>query len=224
MAAYDGNAGRKGGDMNNNPDGIPQPGVPLVLLLGASHIRRLSEFCAEENIQNFNVDNQRAVVESYGIGGMRIIVDHDEPEHVQAKAFRNHCGYINLVHPEVVILQIGSNDISRTCNSIDRCAFAIYATACYSVMAGAGMVILLQQFPRSQESYNDRARAVNQLVEQMVAEGVADGSYPNIEFWRHAGLQYPEIDIHDPYGVHLNIMGNYRFYRSVRGAILYSTR
>lgn len=222
MAAY--NAVEVGGHVDQDPNDIPLEEIPMVLLFGASHVRRLRDFCMSENIQNFNITTQRAMIETYGIGGMRLIVDDTDPQHVQDKAFKSHCNFINLIHPEVVVLQVGSNDISRTCNSIERCAFTIYSSACYSLMAGATSVVLMQQFPRALDSYNVRARAVNERVEQLVNEGVADGTWPNITFWKHAGLQYPEIEVLDPQGTHLNISGNYRFYRSVRGAILYSTR
>lgn len=199
-------------------DVIPQidENVPLALLFGASHVNHLTDFLHREHIANFNLNNRRIEVQQYGISGMRMHArDYIVDDHL--KSFGHHCHYIDLTHPEYVLFLVGSNDISNPHNTMSDIATSLYSAARYTLLAGARKVAILQLFPRRNASFNDKAAILNAIL----AQKIQDGNEPNVVFWRHRGLHNPEVDIYKPDGVHLNDVGNYRLFRSVRGCVLY---
>lgn len=192
------------------------PGTPMVCIFGTSHICHLTTFMNREHLVNFGLDLRQVEAHSYGISGMRIHPNQNDPNGY-LKSMRFHIRYLDLTHPEYVVLQVGSNDISNGSLDVNTIVNGIYGAASYALLAGARRVIIAQLLPRVDPNYNIKAAAVNALLEHRVTEEMETA----IVCWRHAGLQNPQMDVFKVDGVHLNDIGLYRYYRSLRGAILY---
>lgn len=192
------------------------PGTPMVCLFGTSHICHLTTFLNREHISNFWLDLRQVEAHMYGISGMRIYPNLNDPNGYM-KSMQFHLRYLDLTHPEYVIIQVGSNDICNNSLDIHTIVTGIYDAAMYALVGGARRVIISQLLPRANPHYNIKAASVNALLEHKVAEEMETA----IVCWRHAGLQNPQMDVLKPDGVHLNDTGLYRYFRSLRGAIIY---
>ena len=131
---------------------------------------------------------------------------------------------VRKVQPDIVILEIGSNDLCPrdakpeiVGSKIETLVQHLHAhfnvrfiVVCQTIARAA--------CPRDNPSYNDRVALLNQYLD-VVLEAI-----PFAEFWRHKGLRKPNISVLSKDGVHLNNRGQYALYRSYRGAILYALK
>lgn len=196
-----------------------QPDIPLALVFGSSHIRRLHEYTVDEHIVNFNLGRGDVEVQLYGIGGMKFFTrPYPEDLYDYLKGFAYHYRYIDLTLPDYVYFQIGSNDVNNPEIVLTDISNSLYSAASYALIAGARKAYIFQHFARADAQFNVKMAQLNQLIETKIAQG----NNPNIEFWTHNGLQNPEVDVLRADGTHLNTVGNFRYFRSVRGAIIHS--
>ena len=163
---------------------------------------------------------------SFKVSRVRDIL-HNEP--VQLRRLR----------PHIVVLVIGGNDISRHTSS-EEVAFKIIALCTllhnrYHVR----QVVLCQVMPRfnkslwryrddrerledeqDKEAYRRTALGVNKILE------IECKNYSYLQFWNHNGkFAFPEMGPnHRRYfssdGVHMSDKGQYRLYKSLRGAVI----
>ena len=127
---------------------------------------------------------------------------------------------VRCLQPQIVILEIGSNDLSPpdarpevVGSKIRTLVQGLHAecqvetiVVCQTINHTAGL--------RDPPSFNDRVALLNQYL-SVVLE-----TLPFAVFWRHKGLRQPTVRILCRDGVHLNAKGQYALYRSYRGAIL----
>lgn len=181
-----------------------------VLILGSSHIRRLDLFLHSLHIQNMGLDLRLCETLLYGVGGLRLFTN------MTHKSMAYNLRFVELVHPEMLLLLIGSNDIANCSKSAFQIASAIYAGANYAIFAGTSKVIILQQFPRRDISHNLKVVAVNACLMRLIN----GGGEPRIRFWRHRGLWGNTHMTISNDNVHLSPQGNYKLFRSLRGCII----
>lgn len=150
---------------------------------------------------------------------------------------RDHIHVIRSKHPDIVVLQIGSNDVGRR-----RCPLGIGDSILHLAdrllqETTAQFVVLGQCLPRKRGSYlrlrterqvfsyNGDARKLNNFLK------VVSRDNPRVRFWRHKGLTNGPDDsalrrafghFLSRDGVHLSGRGQYKLYKSVRGAIKHS--
>ena len=130
---------------------------------------------------------------------------------------RSKLGVVSSLSPHVVILEIGTNDLSTLAPEvvgleIEELVRLLLET--YSVRAvGVCKVIPRVRAPL----FNAAARTLNQYL------NVVLDPIPNAFCWEHHGFSEPS---QNPYsdGVHVNSFGQYVLYRSYRGAILHALR
>ena len=127
---------------------------------------------------------------------------------------------VRRLQPQIVILEIGSNDLSPpdarhevVGSKIKTLVQRLHAecrvetlVVCQNINRAAGL--------RDPPSFDDRVALLNQYL-SVVLE-----TLPFAVFWHHKGLRQPTVRILCRDGVHLNAKGQYAHYQSYRGAIL----
>jgi lysophospholipase L1-like esterase len=135
--------------------------------------------------------------------------------------------------PDVIFVQIGGNDFRRGTSPSD---LALDILALASLLKGrfkASFVMFGQILPRFKtegplkwwsldakeaREYNRWAQQVNVLVEDMLQD------IPYTKLWHHSGKLGSKVHTRHLFvddGVHLSEQGMFRFYRSVRGALIF---
>ena len=187
--------------------------VPKVLILGHSFVRRLKHDLRarfdERSLSNFALDGT-AEVHMHGVGGRTV-----------QKLGMYDLGVVSRLSPEIIILEIGTNDLSLAQpevvgSSIDD--LVRHLLDHYSVR----VVVLCHVTPRaynrkpyySATKFNENAAILNQYTRVVLDD------CSQVICWTHRGLVNPAFSPILPDGVHFNPMGQYNLYRSYRGAIL----
>lgn len=183
-----------------------------VLILGHSYVRRLGEFVHNSSMDvspNFGIPLTRCRITYSGYGGATVHRLHGVLRKEVAQA-----------RPDVVLLQIGSNDVRSNDDDPKLLADSIIDFARrVNREFGIEHVIVSQLFLRNQSTcsqYNDIIGEMNtHLHDRLHGERY-------ISFWRHHGFWNPEVRalLQHQDQVHFNELGNYRYYRSLKGAIL----
>ena len=122
--------------------------------------------------------------------------------------------------PNVIILDIGSNDLGDEQEEPDTVALSILALVETLIKdLKLRCLVLCQVLPRENQpfaEYNERVWRLNGLLKEAV-KGI-DGA----KFWLHRGLCNLLRNIFTRDGIHLNDEGHQALYRSYRGAILFA--
>ena len=187
-----------------------------VLIIGHSFIRRLQNDVHERHDLHSNLNLDQCVVQYYGVGGATVAsLLHDFRLREKLEEFR----------PDVVILQIGGNDVCETnvgpetiaCRIVD---FSEKIGQFRSVKA----VVTCELFPRlsprniSAELYEFRRNIMNNMISVML-EHTSDCFFL---FWKHLRLTHSPLPIFLRDGTHLSFIGQKKFYRSIRLSILHA--
>lgn len=183
---------------------------PRALVLGHSFVRRVVEFI---DLQQANDSYRRDLnlseacdVEIFGVGGRTV-----------DKVIRMDLEVIKRNAPNVVVLELGSNDICDSHCDADTVAFSIVALTELLIKSfSVPFVVVCQILPRMHtpfEGYNERVQKVNTLLREALQ------NINSAKFWRHRGLVNPAKNVYARDGIHLNDLGNEALYRSYRGAI-----
>ena len=114
-------------------------------------------------------------------------------------------------------MEIGTNDLAVNPpeiigSQIDDLVADLIQELSVRVVGVCGIV------PRADESLNQRAKVVNQY------QDVVLGDRSNVFVWNHRGLLQPKQNVLLADGCHLNPHGQYRLYRSYRGAIIHALK
>lgn len=179
------------------------------LILGHSFVKRLKndilkQFDARTSF-NFDLQSQVAV-HMFGIGGRTVdkVRAYDLP--VVAK-----------LEPDIIILELGTNDL--TCFRPEVVGSKIvdlvsYLLETFSVrVIGVCLVIPRGKSSTDASMFNRSVSIFNQYIKVVFED------YTNVFCWSHDSLMKPESYLLDD-DVHLNSYGQYKLYRSYRGAIL----
>jgi lysophospholipase L1-like esterase len=133
---------------------------------------------------------------------------------------------INKFQPDVVVLQIGSNDVGNIENSVENVGSAmkylidmLYDMNVLHVIVGLlfNRNWVLPKRGLTVYQYNERGYDLNCELDKM-----ASCCDLKLTFWVRRGLPYPSCPILKTDGVHLNDEGNRRLLTSVRGALLFA--
>ena len=127
---------------------------------------------------------------------------------------------IDLFKPDALFLQIGSNDISHYRKPAFRVAYDIrqFLSILLVPIKVVGMNfhrLKLRSNHLSIDAYNYKVACLNGILLNMSLNS------KEFIFWRHKGLQISKYDILGVDGVHLNELGSYRLYRSLRGFVMF---
>lgn len=179
---------------------------PTVLVLGHSFVRRLRDDL-KSNFDpradgTFKLSNDTRV-HMHGVGGRTV-----------RKLRQYDLGVVTSVAPDVVILDIGTNDLSA--NRPEVVGSEIEDLVCLLLDSYLVRVVAVcEVIPRAQAPvFNEAATVLNQYL-----RGVLE-PFANAFLWEHRGFSNPSVDPYLPDGVHLNSSGQYCLYRSYRGAML----
>ena len=187
---------------------------PVVLILRHSFVKRLYRdllrgFDARAS-PSFGLEKD-AIIHVFGVGGRTV------PKLVQFDL-----SVVSSLQPDVVILEIGTNDLSfsspETVSSfivdlVDR----LCADFCVRVV-GVCKVIPRAGYSPEVLNFNAKAFLLNNYLD-LAFEYRSHGFS-----WLHRGFNCPSISPYLPDGVHVNSFGQYALYRSYRGAVLQALR
>ncbi|XP_021371843.1 uncharacterized protein LOC110462266 isoform X2 [Mizuhopecten yessoensis] len=163
-----------------------------VSVLGHSYVRRLMEVNKPSNQwKNLNLRESEVIVDFLGRGGGT----------VQTLTSREFSSYLTDKQPDVVVLQIGGNDVDRRGSDSVKIAGSILTIAEW-MLCGFGvkqvcvMQLLFRRGTRNipVDVYNNRVRAVNQVLKARVADR------SDIQYHKHRGLKNCVVDIFRPDG------------------------
>ena len=191
--------------------------TPQVLIMGHSFVHRFHRSLAKGSERRVRLDlnlSSLAYINYYGVGGRTV-----------DKLSKYDLSVVGRLKPEIVILELGSNDLSpgearpeRVGSEIESLVQLLHA------QYGVKFIVVCQTInnralcPRSTPSYNDLVALLNRYL-SVVLE-----TLPFATFWCHKGLRKPNVPILCKDGIHLNHKGQYALYRSYRGAILCALR
>ena len=187
-------------------------GVPRVLVLGHSFVKWLKR----DLDRSFNARAARhfgligsAEVFLHGVGGRTVPKLKELDLHV-----------VRRIQPRIIILEIGTNDLSHTAPEkvgSDIEELCVFLRSFQSVaVVGVCHVIPRGLSAARPHEFHDRAKLLQTYLEVVIEP--LQGAF----CWRHRVFSSPDKDLYRRDGVHLNVQGQYLLYRSYRGAILHS--
>lgn len=187
---------------------------PKVLILGHSFVRRL------KTDLRANFDKRASF--GFGLKGSATIEMHGVGGRTVQKLRANDLSAISRCSPDIVLLEIGTNDLSHSrpevVGSEIECLVNLLSKE-LSVRVVGVCLVTPRATSRSRESrFNERAALLNQYL-RVVIEPL-----PRAFCWRHKGFSQSSISPFLSDGVHFNKIGQYFLYRSYRGAILNALR
>lgn len=116
--------------------------------------------------------------------------------------------------PDIVIVELGTNDLSRFGPAAVGSNIEEFARNLH-VNYGVKLVCVNQILYRAQSpQFNAKVRVLNRYLTAVLEQ------LPFVIFWRHRGFWNCSNNLCLDDGVHLNALGNYKLYRSLRGATL----
>lgn len=190
-----------------------------VTIMGSSFVRRLSDDIFDRTNMEFyhNYDFDEVMVKYVCKGGWMV------------KDLERQADQVVHYWPDIVIIHCGGNDLCRN-KRPETVASALLETADkIRQESGAKRVVVCEILKRQLgkylrtteqvEQFNREAKIANSYLKHVAPE------FKDIKFWRHRGLSNPTLGpVLDTDGVHLNGRGQYKFYKSIRGAINFAMK
>ena len=184
--------------------------TPHVLVLGHSFIRHLHDFI-ERNPRDLDLAfklKEPAAIFWHGVGGRTV-----------AKTIRHDLHVVQSVRPDIVIVQLGTNDLSSRPPLLVGSDLEDFVRLLHD-SCGVQFVCVCQTIRRrsAKRSFNKNVDILTRYL-RVVLEPI-----PYAFYWGHRGFWKARYNFLASDGVHLNSRGQYKLYRSLRGAILQSLR
>ena len=126
--------------------------------------------------------------------------------------------------PHAVILMVGGNDLDKSGVPPQFVGMEIFTLARDLVSCGINHVTVCQVLRRNSWrhfSYQEGANRVSGINEFLLAACSEPGK---VAFWKHRGLWQEGAELFSHDGVHYNSLGNFKLFKSVRGAIFQAGR
>ena len=129
-------------------------------------------------------------------------------------------GIIEKFAPEIVVIQLGTNDpISLSISAIETGSALEDLSRLLHESYGVQRVCVCQTIFRSNALlFNRQVKLLTKYL-KVVLEPI-----PYVLYWRHRGFWNCKSRFLTRDGVHLNHFGQYRFFHSLRGAVLQCLR
>ena len=189
-------------------------GLSKVLILGHSFVKRLSrdiQLGSDSRIDaSFGLQGS-AAVKLYGVGGRTV-----------QKLRAYDLDILRNWSPDVVILEVGTNDMSELAPEVVGSAVVDLVELIlesFSVRAVCWCCVIPRGIAHSfAQDFFQRTLVLNNYV------SVVFDSVPGAFCWQHRIFNHPSKDFYLSDGVHLNPSGQYQLFRSYRGAILKALR
>ncbi|XP_020617953.1 uncharacterized protein LOC110055872 [Orbicella faveolata] len=187
---------------------------PRALVLGHSFVRRLKEFAAHNHSDrpydlNLGLSNVCSII-FHGIGGRTV-----------DKMIRNNLDKIRSVAHNIVVLELGLNDLCDKDSDPETIKLSMVELAELLLKEFSLRFIAVCEVTVRQNEpfvgYNERAALQNGHLRESLHV------IPAAKCWQHRGLINPTNNaVYAPDGIHLNYIENNALYRSYRGAILWA--
>ena len=194
-----------------------------ILILGHSFIWRLEEYMLKSFGFHHNMGFSYGTAEIFfrGTGGRtcdRLISD-DLP-------------VVDELRPDIVYLEVGTNDLTDMSLRPETIGSLIedFVTECATLNVGITIVgqTIFRNDPQDEEIYpklhpefNDRVIQLNNYNKVVLDPEVHEWGM----YWRHIGLWHSSLPIIKPRdGVHLTGYGNFKLFKSIRGALVHGLR
>lgn len=185
-----------------------------VLLLGSSHVRHFDTYIRSHDKTNLTLDFSQTHIMCLGKSGLCAL--HNERD----KKLSGQMSHVETLVPDVLILHVGSNDMSTDQKAVTVIVNEIFIQAHLALSLGVKHVVISQQFKRDEgDNFNDRVVQYNILCSFKCAQD------PHMTFWHHNGLWQPENGVKSVLkadGVHLNEAGNEKFFKSMKELAIYA--
>lgn len=185
-----------------------------VLVLGHSFISRLDSLFRFNNQFPDSFDLNQCTIMCYGRPGGTIDSLWDDNHLVDI--LLNFC-------PTLVILQVGGNDLCRSSLRPETLTFKIIdfmnsLENDFNVQQIMVCEIFKRQKPRniSATEYEAKRQTVNRMLLNILEESRSQ------HYWRHLRLMCSPLPIFGHDGVHLSHLGQHKFFRSLRLAIMHA--
>lgn len=182
-----------------------------VLIIGSSHICRLEKYLHNQHITNFSLNPNLVRVHMKGISGGAI--EHNNKKKRFASLIQQVLDYL----PQILFIQIGSNDLARQDCNIDQLISMIFYFCNFALQRGVRTCLIGTHWDRLPvEFYTEhKANFNSQLMQRCKNE-------KNIFFCYHPTFKCPpggmQSYLKDD-GVHLNDRGNSNLFRSIKESI-----
>lgn len=186
-----------------------------MLIIGHSYVSRLKTALINDQLLQPNFNLQQCVVNCYGIRGGKLGgLQHDVALQT----------YITQYQPNIILLQIGGNDLCIRCLRPETlaCDIVDYMNSLFD-FESVKKVLVWELFARSNTRsvtpviYENRRLIVNQMLPVLI-----DAENKTLFFWKHLRLMNSPLQIFDRDGIHLSRIGTKKYYRSLRLAILHA--
>ena len=157
---------------------------PRALILGHSFVRRLSSFLSHSNIYSHNLGLQDvAEIALFGVGGRTI-----------AKVEKFDLGFVRAWKPDIVILELGTNNLTKfppesVGSSFEELVQLLYENCSVKVI-GVCQVIKRCPPPPKMLDFNSRVIKLHKYL-KVVLEPLQFCFY-----WRHIGFWNPSSGIY----------------------------
>lgn len=195
-----------------------------ILILGHSFISRLKIFASKRPHHSvdlnmgLNPNNEKVLMEGFPGGNLQTM---------KTRGMK----VVHRFNPQIVVLQIGSNDLCNHTNTVQDVARGIIELAITLKFShGIKKVCILQvlhKVPPKKRTrhqvditwFNERCDELNRFL----GNYFKDNKVENISFWKHQGFWLPSNKrlVYTDDGTHLNESHGYpKYYQSIRGLVV----
>ena len=184
-------------------------GTPRVLIVGHSFIRRLHDFIESDSGHldlTFHL-SASALISWHGIGGRTI-----------AKTVKFDLHILHSFRPDIVIVQLGTNDLTSCPPLQVGSALEDFVHLLHDSYGVRGVCVCQTIRRRAAVAFNQRVDILTRYL-RVVLEPI-----PYAIYWGHRGFWRACNSFFSADGIHLNSRGQFKLYRSLRGAVLKSLR
>lgn len=186
-----------------------------VLICGHSFVHRLNAYLATNTAPALHSDQYH--ITCIGKGGAYL------SGHKFTCLMQEIHMYLSTTPCQVIYLSLGCNDLDSG-HSPSQVAHSLFSLAKHLLTTCQARFVFIDQIlsrdPHIFPGFAEKVQATNQLLQQLINQH----HIPGIRLWHHRNFVKPlaSLLLHD--GVHLNKTGMARYWRSIRGAILFAGR
>ena len=130
--------------------------------------------------------------------------------------------------PQIIVLDLGTNDLSNPVNTPESVAHSLYSLGKHILFSfGVKRVIVIQILQRCRPTqlvcyrvdvgwFNERADKANRLLSVLLKDCPGLVYWKQKGLWQHDALQQAIL----PDGVHLSFTGNKKYFKNIRAAVV----